>query len=160
MFEFKIVAYFDVENSKESITMNMKLSNKVLSRLWEVKVTQIPFTQRAPAGCLQYHTGTKGFIQTMNFADNGRHLANQEYSICMRQEKGMCTIAYEPCHENSFKIGPNGENDPNQDEGSGDGQSRNSPECSDRILMPCDSEDLIMVSEPKKLNLSFKWSLD
>ena len=29
-----------------------------------------------------------GVIQTMNFAENGRHLANQDYKICMRQEKG------------------------------------------------------------------------
>jgi len=24
----------------------------------------------------------------MNFADNGRHLADQDYTICMRQEEG------------------------------------------------------------------------
>jgi hypothetical protein len=29
-----------------------------------------------------------GIIQTMNFADNGRHLADQDYTICMRQEEG------------------------------------------------------------------------
>lgn len=29
-----------------------------------------------------------GVIQTMNFAENGRHLANQDYTICMRQEQG------------------------------------------------------------------------
>jgi outer membrane receptor for Fe3+-dicitrate len=29
-----------------------------------------------------------GIIQTMNFADNGRHLAEQDYTICMRQEEG------------------------------------------------------------------------
>lgn len=47
-----------------------------------------------------------GVIQTMNFADNGRHLANQDYNICMRQEVDMCSITYQPCYENSFKIGP------------------------------------------------------
>ena len=53
--------------------------------------------------CLIYFPGT---IQTMNFAVNGRHLADQDYTICMRQEEKMCSIAYEPCDENSFKIGP------------------------------------------------------
>ena len=45
----------------------------------------------------------------MNFADNGRHLAEQDYNICIRQEKDMCSIAYEPCHDNAFRIAPNTE---------------------------------------------------
>ncbi|PSN34467.1 hypothetical protein C0J52_07567 [Blattella germanica] len=52
------------------------------------------------------NSGQHGIIQTMNFAINGRHLADQDYNICMRQEEGMCSIAYEPCDENSFRIGP------------------------------------------------------
>lgn len=47
-----------------------------------------------------------GIIQTFNFAENGRHLANQEYRSCVRQETGKCSISYEPCDENSFGIGP------------------------------------------------------
>ncbi|KAF5295150.1 hypothetical protein FQR65_LT10538 [Abscondita terminalis] len=145
-------AYFDVENVNDTITIAMSMGNKILSRLWEVRVTQIPFTDRAPAGCLQYHTGNKGIIQTMNFAENGRHLADQEYNICMRQEMGMCSIAYEPCHENSFKLVSslpdtvddtssviNGENDI----GSGDGIARMDTMCDDRIYLPCDTDDLI-----------------
>ncbi|KRT82815.1 CUB domain-containing protein [Oryctes borbonicus] len=72
-------------------------SSRNTSRFWEVVVTQIPFSQRAPAGCLQYHTGKTGFIRTMNFAENGRHLTNQDYNICIRQERGTCSIVYEPC---------------------------------------------------------------
>lgn len=53
--------------------------------------------------------GSTGTVQTLNFADNGRHLANQDYNICIRQEEGFCGIAYEPCHENAFKIAPNSE---------------------------------------------------
>lgn len=33
------------------------------TRLWEVKISQIPFSQRAPAGCLQYFTGLEGVMQ-------------------------------------------------------------------------------------------------
>lgn len=47
----------------------------------------------------------QGTIQTMNYAANGRHLADQNYRACVRQEQGMCSIAYEPCHEGSFRIG-------------------------------------------------------
>lgn len=76
------------------------------SRLFEIRVAQIPFSQRAPAGCMQYFTGTQGVIQTFNFAENGRHLANQNYRACVRQETGMCSIQYEPCFDQSFRIGP------------------------------------------------------
>lgn len=76
------------------------------SRLFEIRVTQIPFSQRAPAGCMQYFTGREGIIQTFNFAENGRHLANQNYRSCIRQESEMCSIQYEPCFERAFRIGP------------------------------------------------------
>lgn len=92
----------------------------------------------------------------MNFADNGRHLADQDYNICMRQEEGMCSIAYEPCHESAFRINPNtesegggGDTDAIGEAGSGDGdfgESRNMEICNDKIVLPCDSDDLILVS--------------
>lgn len=46
-------------------------------------------------------------FKTFNFAENGRHLSNQKYKACIRQEAKMCSIAYEPCNEHSFRIGPN-----------------------------------------------------
>lgn len=33
------------------------------TRLWEIRVAQIPFSQRAPSGCLQYFTSPNGIIQ-------------------------------------------------------------------------------------------------
>ncbi|KAK4874960.1 hypothetical protein RN001_014320 [Aquatica leii] len=138
-------AYYDVENANDTITITMNLGTKIISRLWEVRVTQIPFSERAPSGCLQYHSGVTGIIQTMNFADNGRHLADQDYNICMRQEVGMCSISYEPCHENSFKIGPVASSTNDEvDVGSGDGSARMDDICDDKIYVPCESEDLIM----------------
>ncbi|KAF6208664.1 hypothetical protein GE061_017122 [Apolygus lucorum] len=143
--------YFDVENIKDAVTITMNLTQDIY-RIWEIKVSQIEFNSRAPAGCNQYYHGTKGVIQTMNYAINGRHLADQDYSICIRQEEKMCSIAYEPCDDNSFKIGP-----PiisNDDNGSGGGpvfgaqgtplgQGSPSQSCSDRVVMPCDTEDFI-----------------
>ncbi|XP_034667961.1 uncharacterized protein LOC117901360 [Drosophila subobscura] len=91
------------------IDISLSLSNRLLPlRIWEMSVVQIPFSQRAPAGCLQYHTGLEGVLQTFNFAENGRHLANQNYRICVRQETDMCSIMYQPCDEQSFRIGGGG----------------------------------------------------
>ncbi|XP_005180348.3 uncharacterized protein LOC101894483 [Musca domestica] len=89
------------------IEVNLHFAPRFLpTRLWEIRIAQIPFSQRAPAGCLQYFNGAEGVFQTFNFADNGRHLANQNYRICMRQEVDMCSIVYQPCDDQSFRIGP------------------------------------------------------
>lgn len=46
------------------IELNMNFSSGfVSSRLWEIRVTQILFSQRAPAGCMQYFTEPQGVIQ-------------------------------------------------------------------------------------------------
>lgn len=61
--------YYDILNGKAKdndnaidIIMNFS-NNSFASRLWEIKVSQIPFSQRAPANCLQYFTGENGIIQ-------------------------------------------------------------------------------------------------
>ncbi len=46
------------------------------------------FCIRAPAGCVQYFTGTSGRFATYNHQE-GRQLGLQAYSICFRQEEGM-----------------------------------------------------------------------
>lgn len=73
--------YYDVPATKDSATGNesdaavrdiedgivellMNFSDRfATSRLFEIRVTQIPFSQRAPAGCMQYFTGAEGVIQ-------------------------------------------------------------------------------------------------
>lgn len=69
-----IIVYYDVLNGKAKdndnaidIIMNFS-NNSFTSRLWEIKVSQIPFSQRAPAGCLQYFTGENGIIQVNLYA--------------------------------------------------------------------------------------------
>jgi hypothetical protein len=76
-----------------------------------LQLTQIEFKNRAPAGCLQYFTDTSGIyyaaflftrsyifhhyigvVQTMNFGDNGRHLADQDYNICIKQGESKFLI--------------------------------------------------------------------
>ena len=40
---------------------------------------------RPPVGCLQYNTAATGRITTFNFDDaDSTHLANQQYSYCIR----------------------------------------------------------------------------
>jgi len=76
-------------------------------RQFEVKVTQIlcNSASRPPDGCLQYVTGTDGRLTTFNFASNTQHLADQNYNICIRQEKGFCCTKYQVCaDEGSFTL--------------------------------------------------------
>lgn len=63
----------------------------------------------------------------------------------------MCSITYEPCDENSFRIGPNnnGQGDQSDDElGSGNSgiEARSMEVCNDRITIPCADEDFLMVT--------------
>ncbi|TRY80437.1 hypothetical protein TCAL_04733, partial [Tigriopus californicus] len=60
-------------------------------------------------GCLQYLTGLTGRLTTFNFMPtNDNHLANQEYSICIRQEAGFCCVEYTPCADiGSFSLDTN-----------------------------------------------------
>ena len=48
---------------------------------------------RPRSGCSQWFTGVTGTLQSFNFA-GGMHLANQDYTICIRQEVGYCSIEY------------------------------------------------------------------
>lgn len=51
-------------NSDGIIDLVMDFTDRfVSSRLFEIRVLQIPFSQRAPAGCMQYFTDLEGIIQ-------------------------------------------------------------------------------------------------
>lgn len=75
--------------------------------MWEMRVVQLGFEQRAPIGCLQYFRSLNGTLRTFNYLPNGRYLAEHDYLLCVRQERDMCGIAYQPCTRDSFRIGPN-----------------------------------------------------
>jgi len=62
-----------------------------------IKVTQVECGSKrlAPSGCLQYFTQDTGEIQTFNYnSGNGVHLANQDYSACVRDNREFCAICY------------------------------------------------------------------
>lgn len=75
------------------------------NRRWEICVSQIEYSSHLnpPNGCLQYHWGHTGQFETFNFAGGSQHLINQHYSVCFREELGMCCLTLQTCsHEGSF----------------------------------------------------------
>ncbi|XP_017796198.1 PREDICTED: uncharacterized protein LOC108577530 [Habropoda laboriosa] len=98
--------YIDLDEDDEPLTLDFRLPSGLQSRMWEMRIVQLDFEQRAPTGCLQYYQGFNGTLKTFNFLSNGRFLADQDYLLCIRQERGMCGIAYVPCSPDSFRIGP------------------------------------------------------
>jgi hypothetical protein len=75
LIKFSSTVFYDVlasqgrqqENGLGVVDLAMNFSSRIFSqRLWEIRVTQIPFSERAPAGCLQYFTGTEGLIQVFD----------------------------------------------------------------------------------------------
>lgn len=64
-----------------------------------------PFTLAqftAPSGCLQYFTGISGSVRSFNF-QGGAHLANMDYSVCIRPEDGMRFIDVSRLLTNYFR---------------------------------------------------------
>jgi len=51
-----------------------------------------------PAGCLQFFTGATGTVNTFNWiaVATSTHLANQDYDVCIRRMKDLCTICWSP----------------------------------------------------------------
>ncbi|KAG9429120.1 hypothetical protein HZU67_09495 [Apis mellifera carnica] len=98
--------YIDMDEDDQPLTLQFRLPAGLQSRMWEMRIVQLDFEQRAPTGCLQYFEGNNGTLKSLNFLSNGRFLANQDYLLCIRQERGMCGISYSPCSPDSFRIGP------------------------------------------------------
>ena len=78
-------------------------------RFWQIRVDQIYCgeTHSPPDGCVQYHTGKTGTVVSYNYGynDDFHHLGSQDYTICMRREKGQCKIGYHPSPTgNSFYL--------------------------------------------------------
>jgi hypothetical protein len=98
----------------DSITLMFALSNTITtltnSRSWDIAESQIECTNlnRPPSGCLQYFTTDTGRIMTFNFNPTAaagaifQHLAQQEYSVCIRRESGFCCVEYQVCADTIF----------------------------------------------------------
>jgi len=96
--------YIDASDSCNKLTF--QIGSVVFTRQWNIKVTQyaMDFSNKAPKGCLQYHFAGDGnddgdldptVIRSFNWnGGNGRHLANQDYNICVRREASIGRICY------------------------------------------------------------------
>merc|ERR1719312_207971 len=76
---------------------NIGSASTTTTSAFTIKVTQIECGSKrlAPSGCLQYFTQDTGEIQTFNYnSGNGVHLANQDYSACVRDNREFCAICY------------------------------------------------------------------
>jgi len=96
--------YIDASDSCNTLTF--QIGDVTFTRQWNIKVTQyaMDFPNKAPKGCLQYHFAGDGnddgdldptIIRSFNWnGGNGRHLANQDYNICVRRESSIRRICY------------------------------------------------------------------
>merc|ERR1712086_693689 len=97
--------YIDASDSCNSLTFQIG-SVITFTRQWNIKVTQyaMDFPNKAPKGCLQYHFTGDGnddgvldptVIRSFNWnGGTGRHLANQDYNICIRRESTITRVCY------------------------------------------------------------------
>jgi len=86
-------------NSPTSLTF---ITTGSFARAFKMKISQIECgaVNRGVEGCLQYHTGVSGTISSFNYMDaEGLQLSNQEYSVCVRHERGFCGISYTACQD-------------------------------------------------------------
>lgn len=96
--------YIDASDSCNSLTF--QIGSVTFTRQWNIKVTQyaMDFPNKAPKGCLQYHFVGDGnddgdldptVIRSFNWNGGaGRHLANQDYNICIRRESTNSRVCY------------------------------------------------------------------
>ena len=63
------------------LLLSLSFQGTLQNRYWEIQVTQLSCSDPnlAPGGCLQYHTGHTGVIESFNWqnTDAKYHLANQ-----------------------------------------------------------------------------------
>jgi len=88
--------------ASDTATLAFTFNAAAGTRNWEIKVTQVSCRgiTKPPKGCLQWHQGATGRITTFNFPPTTEsHLAKQDYSICIRQEKGFCCVRYQVCQD-------------------------------------------------------------
>merc|ERR1711994_907923 len=96
--------------STDAITMTFTHADLTSTKMYNVLLQQIPCDAeyRAPTDCVQYFTGLTGSVANYGFG-SGDLLINQEYTMCIRTEAGMCGISWcqatmEPSGSQTFKM--------------------------------------------------------
>jgi hypothetical protein len=94
-----------LEASDDCNMLNFNWVTNASPNSWNIHIMQISCTAKwkPPEGCLQYYTGTTGFIQSYNYA-GGIHLANQDYNNCIRTERNFCSMQYTQVATTDFSM--------------------------------------------------------
>ena len=91
--------YLDASTSCHTMDAIISSTDISTRRQWQIKVSQIECSSSMlpPGGCLQYFTGTSGYLYnfgrvstSVDGASSTKHLANQDYTMCIRREEGYC----------------------------------------------------------------------
>lgn len=94
--------YFDVSQACHSMDFSfgqnaLGLASAVTNRRFSIHTSLIPCSSpnKAPAGCLQWFTGTSGTgsVKSFNY-DEGTHLSDQVQTICFRREQSNCRVCF------------------------------------------------------------------
>jgi len=89
--------YVPASDQCNTMTASFGSGSSAGTGAFTIRVTQVECGSKtkSPSGCLQYHTASTGTISSFNFnAATGVHLANQDYSICIRPDRTACAICY------------------------------------------------------------------
>merc|ERR1712062_613969 len=93
--------YFDVSDNCNNLQFQFgQTANGVTkaTRTFDIKVSQIncDSDMLAPSGCTQWYTGAgPAHVRTFNYdGGSGKHLANQDQTICVRRESGNCAVCW------------------------------------------------------------------
>ena len=84
--------YLETARSTSAQTLTFTVASSVT---FKILISQIPcnLIYKAPVDCMQYFTGNSGRARSLNF-EGQMMTTNQEYSVCVRQEKGFCGITW------------------------------------------------------------------
>lgn len=75
------------------VEMIMDFSSRIaITRLFQIKISQIPFSQRAPAGCMQYFTDVEGIIQVIcgifvRVNERNKNIDYRNFLLCIPKTK-------------------------------------------------------------------------
>ncbi|XP_045461940.1 uncharacterized protein LOC123672031 [Harmonia axyridis] len=94
---------------QNSMVLSVVTNGESFNRTWKIRISQIPCSSnyKADEGCLQYFSSVSGQITSFNYdPTEGLQLSNQNYGICIRQDRNFCGVQYTQC--------PDPDNDPIQ----------------------------------------------
>jgi len=95
--------YLHMTPGSNQFTLSMLLSGSTTNRYWNIRTSQIPCgtTYTAPSDCLQWFTDAVGTFNSFNYqfiqTPVVQHIANQDYTVCIRTAQGFCGICYSVC---------------------------------------------------------------